>query len=142
MAGSEYGTGSSRDWDAKGTMLLVRILVPKFRVLRFLTFVGSWDNVSPQGVKAVIAKSFERIHRSNLIGMGVIPLCFKSGEDMDSIGLTGHEQYTIHLPSSVHEMRPRQDIVVTTSTRKSFTCTLRFDTEVNGTLYLLLLPVP
>ncbi|KAM3189226.1 hypothetical protein ACQJBY_067873 [Aegilops geniculata] len=104
LAGSEYGTGSSRDWDAKGTMLL--------------------------GVKAVIAKSFERIHRSNLVGMGVIPLCFKSGEDMDSIGLTGQEQYTIHLPSSVHEMQPGQDIVVTTSTRKSFTCTLRFDTEV------------
>ncbi|XBH99208.1 hypothetical protein VPH35_128594 [Triticum aestivum] len=104
LAGSEYGTGSSRDWDAKGTMLL--------------------------GVKAVIAKSFERIHRSNLVGMGVIPLCFKSGEDMDSIGLTGQEQYTIHLPSSIHEMQPGQDIVVTTSTRKSFTCTLRFDTEV------------
>ncbi|CAM0885264.1 unnamed protein product [Alopecurus aequalis] len=104
LAGSEYGTGSSRDWDAKGTMLL--------------------------GVKAVIAKSFERIHRSNLVGMGVIPLCFKSGEDVESIGLTGHEQYTIHLPSSVHEMRPGQDIVVTTSTGKSFTCTLRFDTEV------------
>ncbi|KAI4975447.1 hypothetical protein ZWY2020_049054 [Hordeum vulgare] len=104
LAGSEYGTGSSRDWDAKGTMLL--------------------------GIKAVIAKSFERIHRSNLVGMGVIPLCFKSGEDMDSIGLTGQEQYTIHLPSSVHEMQPGQDIVVTTSTRKSFTCTLRFDTEV------------
>uniref|UniRef100_A0A453RER2 aconitate hydratase n=1 Tax=Aegilops tauschii subsp. strangulata TaxID=200361 RepID=A0A453RER2_AEGTS len=104
LAGSEYGTGSSRDWDAKRTMLL--------------------------GVKAVIAKSSERIHRSNLVGMGVIPLCFKSGEDMDSIGLTGQEQYTIHLPSSVHEMQPGQDIVVTTSTRKSFTCTLRFDTEV------------
>jgi aconitate hydratase len=80
----------------------------------------------------------ERIHRSNLVGMGVIPLCFKSGEDMESIGLTGHEQYTIHLPSSVHEMRPGQDIVVTTSTVKSFTCTLRFDTEVNGTFTLLL----
>jgi aconitate hydratase len=57
---------------------------------------------------------------------------------MESIGLTGHEQYTIHLPSSVHEMRPGQDIVVTTSTVKSFTCTLRFDTEVNGTFTLLL----
>ena len=89
--------------------------------------------MSPQGVKAVIAKSFERIHRSNLVGMGVIPLCFKSGEDVESIGLTGHEKYTIHLPSTVHEMRPGQDIVVTTSTGKSFTCTLRFDTEVNET---------
>ncbi|KAL6596662.1 hypothetical protein ACP70R_047305 [Stipagrostis hirtigluma subsp. patula] len=104
LAGSEYGTGSSRDWDAKGTMLL--------------------------GVKAVIAKSFERIHRSNLVGMGIIPLCFKSGEDMESLGLTGHEQYTIHLPTSVRELRPGQDIVIAASTGYSFTCTLRFDTEV------------
>jgi aconitate hydratase len=86
--------------------------------------------MSLQGVKSVIAKSFERIHRSNLVRMGIIPLCFKSGEDMESIGLTGHEQYTIHLPSSVREMRPGQDIVVTTSTGKSFMCTLRFDAEV------------
>lgn len=97
LAGSEYGTGSSRDWDAKGTMLM--------------------------GVKSVSAKSFERIHRSNLVRMGIIPLCFKSGEDMESIGLTGHEQYTIHLPSSVREMRPGQDIVVTTSTGKAFVYT-------------------
>lgn len=123
-------------------MLLVNILVRKFHVLHNLTYVGSWNNVSPQGVKAVTAKSFERIHRSNLVGMGVIPLCFKSGEDMDSIGLTGQEQYTIHLPSSVHEMQPGQDIVITTSTRKSFTCTLRFDTEVSGafTYYSFCLP--
>ncbi|KAG2611157.1 hypothetical protein PVAP13_4KG136100 [Panicum virgatum] len=104
LAGAEYRTGSSRDWDAKGTKLL--------------------------GVKAVIAKSFERIHRSNLVGMGIVPLCSKSGEDMESLGLTGHEQYTIHLPKSVREMRPGQDIVVATNTGKSFTCILRFDTEV------------
>ncbi|MBA0863422.1 hypothetical protein Goshw_020910, partial [Gossypium schwendimanii] len=72
LAGAEYGSGSSRDWAAKGPMLL--------------------------GVKAVIAKSFERIHRSNLVGMGIIPLCFKSGEDADTLGLTGHERYTIDLP--------------------------------------------
>jgi len=69
IAGSEYGTGSSRDWAAKGTVLL--------------------------GVKAVIAKSFERIHRSNLIGMGVLPLQFEEGEDAASLGLTGTEVYDI-----------------------------------------------
>ena len=69
IAGSEYGTGSSRDWAAKGTILL--------------------------GVRAVIAKSFERIHRSNLIGMGVLPLQFKDGQDAASLGLTGTETYDI-----------------------------------------------
>lgn len=69
LAGSEYGTGSSRDWAAKGTLLL--------------------------GVKAVIAKSFERIHRSNLIGMGVLPLQFKDGEDAAALGLTGTETFDI-----------------------------------------------
>ena len=69
FAGKEYGTGSSRDWAAKGTMLL--------------------------GVKAVIAESFERIHRSNLIGMGVLPLQFKDGENAQSLGLTGKESYEI-----------------------------------------------
>lgn len=69
IAGSEYGTGSSRDWAAKGTLLL--------------------------GVKAVIVKSFERIHRSNLIGMGVLPLQFLDGQDVTSLGLTGKETYDI-----------------------------------------------
>jgi aconitate hydratase len=69
LAGTEYGTGSSRDWAAKGTMLL--------------------------GVKAVIAKSYERIHRSNLIGMGVLPLQFMDGEGADTLGLTGHEVFDI-----------------------------------------------
>ncbi len=69
LAGKEYGTGSSRDWAAKGTMLL--------------------------GVKAVIAESFERIHRSNLIGMGVLPLQFKDGENAQSLGLTGKESFEI-----------------------------------------------
>lgn len=104
LAGAEYGSGSSRDWAAKGPMLL--------------------------GVKAVIAKSFERIHRSNLVGMGVIPLCFKPGEDAETLGLSGHERYTIDLPNSVSEIRPGQDIAVVTDNGKSFTCTLRFDTEV------------
>ena len=69
IAGSEYGTGSSRDWAAKGTQLL--------------------------GVKAVITTSFERIHRSNLIGMGVLPLNFVAGESADSLGLDGTETYDI-----------------------------------------------
>jgi aconitate hydratase len=69
IAGSEYGTGSSRDWAAKGTLLL--------------------------GVKAVIAKSYERIHRSNLIGMGVLPLQFMDGENAESLGLTGKERFDI-----------------------------------------------
>ncbi|XP_022739425.1 aconitate hydratase 1 isoform X3 [Durio zibethinus] len=104
LAGAEYGSGSSRDWAAKGPMLL--------------------------GVKAVIAKSFERIHRSNLVGMGIIPLCFKSGEDAETLGLTGQERYTIDLPSSVNELKPGQDVTVATDSGKSFTCTVRFDTEV------------
>jgi aconitate hydratase len=69
LAGKEYGTGSSRDWAAKGTNLL--------------------------GVKAVITESFERIHRSILVGMGVLPLNFMPGENADSVGLTGKEKYTI-----------------------------------------------
>nr|CAB3480238.1 unnamed protein product [Digitaria exilis] len=82
------------------------------------------------GVKAVIAKSFERIHRSNLVGMGIIPLCFKAGEDADSLGLTGHERYSIDLPTNLSDIRPGQDVTVTTDNGKSFTCVLRFDTEV------------
>ncbi|KAL6843368.1 hypothetical protein ACP4OV_027081 [Aristida adscensionis] len=109
LAGAEYGSGSSRDWAAKGPMLL--------------------------GVKAVIAKSFERIHRSNLVGMGIIPMCFKAGEDADSLGLTGHERYTIELPTNISEIRPGQDVTVRTDNGKSFTCTLRFDTEVELAYY-------
>ncbi|VAI63268.1 unnamed protein product [Triticum turgidum subsp. durum] len=109
LAGAEYGSGSSRDWAAKGPMLL--------------------------GVKAVIAKSFERIHRSNLVGMGIIPMCFKAGEDADSLGLTGHERYTINLPTDVSEIRPGQDVTITTDDDKSFTCILRFDTEVELAYY-------
>jgi aconitate hydratase len=69
LAGSEYGSGSSRDWAAKGTKLL--------------------------GIRAVIAQSFERIHRSNLIGMGVLPLQFPDGESARSLGLTGEERFSI-----------------------------------------------
>lgn len=98
-----------------------------------------------QGVKAVIAKSFERIHRSNLVGMGIIPLCFKPGEDADTLGLTGHEKYTIDLPSNIDEIKPGQNVTVTTDTGKSFICTARFDTEVLlskfKTLRLYLVPI-
>ncbi|KAI7753508.1 hypothetical protein M8C21_001951 [Ambrosia artemisiifolia] len=83
LAGAMYGSGSSRDWAAKGPMLL--------------------------GVKAVIGKIFERIHRSNLVGMGIIPLCFKAGEDADTLGLTVHERYNIDLPNNINEIRPCQD---------------------------------
>jgi aconitate hydratase len=69
LAGKEYGSGSSRDWAAKGTKLL--------------------------GVRAVIAQSFERIHRSNLVGMGVLPLQFKDGDSVETLGLTGQETFTI-----------------------------------------------
>ena len=63
--------------------------------------------------------------------MGIIPLCFKPGEDAETLGLTGHECYTIDLPSSITDIRPGQDITVVVDNGKSFTCTLRFDTEVN-----------
>ncbi|HEY1736195.1 MAG TPA: aconitate hydratase, partial [Methylovirgula sp.] len=80
FAGSEYGNGSSRDWAAKGTKLL--------------------------GVRAVIAESFERIHRSNLVGMGVLPLTFEAGTSWKTLGLKGDEQVTIHGLS--HGLKPRQ----------------------------------
>ena len=83
FAGKEYGTGSSRDWAAKGTRLL--------------------------GVKAVVAESFERIHRSNLIGMGVLPLEFLGGETRRTLKLTGDETVDIELPDGVTDAKPRQD---------------------------------
>lgn len=89
-------------------------------------------------MKAVIAKSFERIHRSNLVGMRIIPLCFKHCQDVETLGLTGHERYTIHLPNDVSELRPWQDVTVTTDTGKNFTCILRFDTEVVATEFFYL----
>ena len=89
FAGKEYGTGSSRDWAAKGTRLL--------------------------GVKAVIVESFERIHRSNLIGMGVLPLVFQDGDSRKSLRLSGDEVVDIRLPAGVAEVTPRQllELVVT-----------------------------
>lgn len=136
LAGAEYGSGSSRDWAAKGPKLLVRsyfLAVDIFVEFRIQSFLSHTYQLS-QGVKAVIAKSFERIHRSNLVGMGIIPLCFKPGEDAETLGLTGHECYTIDLPTKVSEIRPGQDVTVTTNSGKSFTCIVRFDTEVYSCL--------
>jgi hypothetical protein len=84
LGGKEYGTGSSRDWAAKGTKLL--------------------------GVKAVIAESFERIHRSNLVGMGVLPLCFKEGTNAQTLGLDGSETYSIL--GLTETVQPRQDLTL------------------------------
>lgn len=64
--------------------------------------------------------------------MGIVPLCFKAGEDADTLGLTGHERYTIDLPSKLEDIRPGQDVTVRTDTGKSFTCIVRFDTEVRS----------
>jgi aconitate hydratase len=104
LAGAEYGTGSSRDWAAKGTRLL--------------------------GVRAVIAKSFERIHRSNLVGMGVLPLEFKNGEDAASLKLTGKEIFSIGGIAA--GVKPGQDLVVDAKAEdgstRSFQVRLRIDT--------------
>src|SRR6202000_2881985 len=84
FAGEEYGTGSSRDWAAKGTALL--------------------------GVKAVIARSFERIHRSNLVARGVLPLQFKDGDSVTSLGLTGEETYDIEGLGD--DFKPQQEVTL------------------------------
>ncbi|MDO5646112.1 MAG: aconitate hydratase AcnA [Dermabacter sp.] len=106
LAGKEYGTGSSRDWAAKGTKLL--------------------------GVQAVIAESYERIHRSNLIGMGVLPLQYPEGENADSLGLTGEETFSISGVSTLNEGRTPETVeVVATAedgTSVSFEARLRIDT--------------
>ncbi|EQB08271.1 aconitate hydratase [Sphingobium quisquiliarum P25] len=103
IGGKEYGTGSSRDWAAKGTSLL--------------------------GVRAVIVESFERIHRSNLVGMGVLPLQFKNGENKDTLGLTGDESFTIQ---NVAGLKPRQDVDVIVKRADgstfTFTALCRIDT--------------
>ncbi|KFG92117.1 Aconitate hydratase [Sphingobium herbicidovorans NBRC 16415] len=111
IGGKEYGTGSSRDWAAKGTNLL--------------------------GVRAVIVESFERIHRSNLVGMGVLPLQFKNGESKDTLGLTGDETFTIQ---NVSGLKPRQDVEVLVKRADgstfTFTALCRIDT-VNELDYFL-----
>jgi len=101
LAGNEYGSGSSRDWAAKGPYL--------------------------QGVKAVVAQSYERIHRSNLVGMGILPMEFKNGESPETIGLTGKERYSIKLNNG--ELKVNQDIDITTDNGKKFTVKVRLDTD-------------
>ncbi|HET9913775.1 MAG TPA: aconitate hydratase AcnA, partial [Anaerolineales bacterium] len=109
LAGKEYGTGSSRDWAAKGPML--------------------------QGVKAVIAESFERIHRSNLVGMGILPLKFIEGQNVESLGLTGEEVFDIEglsdtmMPKSVVKVRAKK--VDGSVTEFTVTALLNTDVEVN-----------
>ncbi len=110
LAGEEYGTGSSRDWAAKGTYLL--------------------------GVRAVIATSFERIHRSNLVGMGVLPLQFREGENREHLDLDGTETFDIRLDDS---LKPRQAIEVTATkadgTTVRFTALCRIDTPIEVEYY-------
>jgi aconitate hydratase len=105
VAGKEYGSGSSRDWAAKGVLLL--------------------------GVRAVIAESFERIHRTNLVGMGVLPLQFQAGENAASLGLTGAESYHIEgVAASLNGggRKARVRVVKADGTEVSFTAVVRVDT--------------
>lgn len=108
LAGKEYGTGSSRDWAAKGSLLL--------------------------GIKAVIAQSYERIHRSNLIGMGVLPLQFKEGESHESLGLTGQEQFDIQ---GLYDKTDEVSVIATNSEGKqvSFSADVRIDTPKEWDYY-------
>jgi aconitate hydratase len=106
LCGKEYGTGSSRDWAAKGTALL--------------------------GVKAIIAESYERIHRSNLVGMGILPLVFKNNESWKSLRLDGSETFTI---KGIENMTPRKilEVIATKDdgTQIAFSVTARLDTIVD-----------
>ena len=111
IAGKEYGSGSSRDWAAKGTLLL--------------------------GIRAVLAESYERIHRSNLVGMGVLPLQFKEGENAASLGLTGKEVFDIAgLDDGIS---PRSEVTLTATTpdgsRRSFQAVARLDSIVEVNYY-------
>jgi aconitate hydratase len=110
FGGEEYGTGSSRDWAAKGTQLL--------------------------GVKAVVARSFERIHRSNLVGMGVLPLQFKGSDSWQTLGIKGDELFDIELDPNI---RPQQDatLVITAADGSSrrVPLVLRIDTPIEVDYY-------
>jgi aconitate hydratase len=109
LAGKDYGMGSSRDWAAKGTNLL--------------------------GIKAVLAESYERIHRSNLIGMGVMPLQFKEGENRESLGLGGTELFTIVLDNT---LKPHHRVPVTAvgkNGEKKFEMIARIDTPIEVEYY-------
>ncbi len=111
IAGKEYGTGSSRDWAAKGTLLL--------------------------GVRAVIAESYERIHRNNLVGMGVLPLQFVNGQNAESLGITGRETFSIDIRGDI---QPRQTLAVQMTDAggrtKAFEALARLDTPVEVNYYV------
>ncbi|MET9366390.1 aconitate hydratase AcnA [Streptomyces griseoflavus] len=109
LAGKEYGSGSSRDWAAKGTALL--------------------------GVKAVIAESYERIHRSNLIGMGVLPLQFPEGHTAESLGLTGEETFSVAGVTELNEGTTPRTVKVTTDTGVEFDAVVRIDTPGEADYY-------
>ncbi|WP_406333566.1 aconitate hydratase AcnA [Streptomyces sp. NBC_00203] len=109
LAGKEYGSGSSRDWAAKGTALL--------------------------GVKAVIAESYERIHRSNLIGMGVIPLQYPAGQSAESLGLTGEEAFSIAGITELNDGTTPGTVKVTTDTGVEFDAVVRIDTPGEADYY-------
>ena len=110
ITGKDYGMGSSRDWAAKGTSLL--------------------------GIKTVIAESYERIHRSNLVMMGVLPLQFLNGESAESLGLTGEEEISVNIAEGV---KPRDILKVTATAKdgtvKEFEVLARFDSEVEVDYY-------
>jgi len=110
IAGLEYGAGSSRDWAAKGTKLL--------------------------GVRAVLVESFERIHRSNLIGMGVLPLQFLEGENAASLGLTGHETYDIEGLGAGRTKEVRITATAPDGQRKEFRARVRIDTPKEQEYFL------
>ena len=110
LAGKEYGSGSSRDWAAKGTALL--------------------------GVKAVIAESYERIHRSNLIGMGVLPLQFPQGETAESLGLTGEEEFSFEGVTALNDgQATTPKTVKVTAGDTTFDATVRIDTPGEADYY-------
>ena len=111
IAGKEYGSGSSRDWAAKGTLLL--------------------------GVRAVIAESFERIHRSNLVGMGVLPIQFLPGENRESLGLTGFERYAIEgIPNAIaNGAKARVRATADNGSEKKFEAVVRIDTPMEAEYY-------
>jgi aconitate hydratase len=111
LAGKEYGSGSSRDWAAKGPLLL--------------------------GIRAVIAESFERIHRSNLVGMGILPLQFRQGENKESLGLTGRETYDI--VGLTQGLKPHQEVKVKVTREDgsafTFRTLARLDSAIDVTYY-------
>jgi aconitate hydratase len=109
LAGKEYGSGSSRDWAAKGTALL--------------------------GVRAVLAESFERIHRSNLVGMGILPLQFAAGTDCTSLGLTGEETFTVTGLEGLADGAPLPRTLSVTADDKHFDVVLRIDTPKEADYY-------